>query len=114
MSPEEQEAVAQEARDRAARFKVVEMGIEAERFITSPLGRYLIKRAEGEREQAVEALVQGNPADAETMRSLQNKVHVIDMVQQWLADAITEGHAMEQSLIEEDAHRGPPEPGAAP
>jgi len=98
--------------ERQQKLAVVGIGIEAERFITSPLGRYIVNRAEQERERALEALVKADPHEVAQVQQLQNAVKVIDAVQQWIADAITEGAAMEQSLVAEDVEAGGGPPSA--
>lgn len=106
-----QEAKAQEARDLAERLKIVETGIDAEAFVQSALGRYIVKRSEEERERAVTALIEADASDVNKVRALQLDIRVIDAAQQYIADAISEGQAMAEALVEEEAHRGPPDSG---
>lgn len=92
--------------DTQERLKVVALGIEAERFLESDLGRYLVARAEGEREEAIAELVKVDPHDSREVQRLQNAIAVVDMVQQWIADAITSGQATERALVAEDIEAG--------
>lgn len=101
-----QDRALNEEQDRAERLKVVALGIEAERFLTSPLGRYFITRAEHQREEALANLIGADPHKADLVQRLQNEVRLVDMVQQWIADAITEGQAQEKALIDEQLEGG--------
>ena len=69
----------------------VGLGVEAESFLGSNLGRYLIERAEGERDDAVEDLKEANPDDPKGIRDLQNRIWRAESVQFWLADLINDG-----------------------
>jgi hypothetical protein len=115
MSQEEAEARAQETEarrraleERRQNLAVVELGIEAQTFIGSNLGRYVLARAEAEREEALAKLIEQDPSDVNAVRRLQSDIRVIDRAQQYLADAISEGEAMGQHLIEEEAQGGGP------
>lgn len=98
--------------EKQERLRVVGLGIEAEEFIRSPLGRYMTARAEREREEALQQLVEANPHEPTAVQILQNRVRVVDMTQQWIADVILEGQATEQALLIEEAEGGsePPPP----
>lgn len=69
----------------------IDLGFQAEAFLQSDLGRYLVQRAEGQVEEAVEALKQVDPEDFKSVRGLQNMIHVAESIQYWLADAIQAG-----------------------
>ena len=78
----------------------IDFGMQAEAFLLSPIGRYLVKRAEGEIEQAVEGLKQADPDDSKSIRNLQNAVKVAESIQYWLAEAIQTGHNAQVEFIE--------------
>lgn len=80
------------------RFAEVQLGIEAEAFVHSKLGRYLIGRAEDERQRALEALATADPEDAKTIRQLQNQQWRANTVLGWLAEAIETGAHLEAEL----------------
>lgn len=101
---------AQEDADRRARLRVVALGIDAEQFLRSDLGRHLVERSEEERTDALEALKDADPEDAKAIRKLQNRIAVLDTWQQWIADAITNGQAMEHALVVQEAEGGPEPP----
>lgn len=80
----------------------VALGIEVERFLEGPIGRHIVVRAESERAEALEALYQSDPENAPAVRAAQNRVAVVDMIQQWLAEAIIAAHAANSRLDQLD------------
>lgn len=78
-------------RDNEQLMKIQALGEEAERFITSPLGKFMIERAEGEVKDAVEALKVIDPTDTQEIRILQNKIKTGEDFQYWLAEAVQDG-----------------------
>ncbi len=82
----------------AEQLKVVELGLDAEQFLASNLGKYIIERAEAEIESAIEQFKATDPEDAKAMRALQNIIARNESVQYWLADAINAAHAAEEQL----------------
>lgn len=66
-------------------------GNEVKAFLQSNIGRYLISRAEAERAEALEALANADPDNGKTIRTLQTSIRVVDHIQRWLAEAISEG-----------------------
>lgn len=86
--------------DEAA-LRVVALGMDVENFLQGPIGRHLLARAEEARVSALEALARCDPENAASVRAYQNQVAVVDMVQQWLADAITEARNAEQQLYDQ-------------
>lgn len=86
--------------DQAA-LRVVALGMDVENFLQGPIGRHLLARAEEQRKEALEALKDADPENAKAIRVWQHKIGVIDAVQQWLADAITEARNAEQQLYDQ-------------
>ena len=76
----------------------VQLGIEAEAFIHSAVGRYLVGRAEDERQRALEALGTVDPEDAKLIRELQNQHWRSNAVSGWLAEAIQDGAHAEAAM----------------
>jgi hypothetical protein len=76
------------------------MGIEAERFLASGVGRYLVERANNDANLAVEALKTVNPDDPCRVRELQSDLNVPDKIVHWLAEMVSEGNACEFQLKE--------------
>ncbi|MCK0507915.1 hypothetical protein [Aromatoleum anaerobium] len=70
----------------------VAMGMEAEAFLGSNIGRYLVERAETERDDAVGDLKAVSPDDPKAIRDLQNRIWRAESVQFWLADLINDGN----------------------
>jgi hypothetical protein len=97
--------------ERRERLSIVQLGIEFEQFFGTGRGRYLIKRAEEFREEALAELVKVNPYDANAVQRAQNAVHVVDLLQQWMADAMMDGHNVEHAMKQEDIEgSGPTDP----
>ena len=78
-------------RENEQLLRIQALGEEAERFITSPLGKFMIERAEGEVEEAVEALKVIDPSESGEIRILQNKIKTGEDFQYWLAEAVQDG-----------------------
>lgn len=81
-------------------LKAVDLGFQAEAFLQSDLGCYLVQRAEAQTEEAVEALKVADPEDAKAIRALQNTIAVAESVQYWLGDVIQQGVNAQQQLHE--------------
>jgi hypothetical protein len=71
--------------------KASELGTEAENFLGTELGKYLVQRAEAECEAAVESLKTVSPTATEEIRTLQNQIYRAESFQYWLGEAVTEG-----------------------
>ena len=85
-------------------FGKVSLGLDVQAFLQSPVGRYLIGKAENERAAALERLATVNPDDTKDVRRAQNKVAVIDLIQSWLAEAITEAGVAENDLQQREGN----------
>jgi hypothetical protein len=77
-------------------------GEQVEQFLESDIGKYLLARAEEQREVALLRLTKANPWRRSYIQRCQNEVKVVDMFQQWLADSILEGKAALAVLEGED------------
>ena len=62
-------------------------------FLESDVGLHLIRRAELERQSALDEMADGDVTNVNRMRELQMVVRRADSIQQWLADAIMDAHA---------------------
>lgn len=76
------------------------LGLRAEEFIRSPIGAYLVKRAEEERSALLEEFVTANPHAHEHIRLIQHRIGVLDCWQQWVADAIQDGDRARGELVD--------------
>jgi hypothetical protein len=81
----------------------VSLGEQAEAFLASPLGKYLVGRAEAEVEEGVEALKRADPEDAKAIRAIQTIIARAESFQYWLAEAIMAGENAQQELTEEQS-----------
>ena len=82
--------------------KTIDLSFQVEAFLKSPIGQYLVARSDEEVEAAVEELKKADPEKAAEVRAIQNRIHVIEQVQYWLAEAIQAGHnAAEQFMNKE-------------
>ena len=79
-------------------LKSIDFGFEVEAFLATDIGKYLVTRAEGEIEAAVDQLKHVSPENAAGIRALQHKIHVAEDIQYWLAEAIQSGLNAQQEL----------------
>ena len=70
----------------------IENGDDAERFVSSNFGQYLIGQAELESEQAKEALTSVDPEDTKTIRALQGRIKRSRSLKSWIVSAIEQGN----------------------
>lgn len=82
---------------RAATF-----GRIVEDFKCSPVGSYMVERAERESLQAKESLKNVDASKSDDVRALQLKARVADRVIEWLEEAILVGHSALEQLKEEE------------
>lgn len=81
----------------------VQFGIEVEAFLNSSLGKYLVQKAETERDAALEKLKVADPDNAKEIRRLQNEVWRAESMQTWLAEAIQTGWNAETTIAQQDS-----------
>ena len=86
------------------RVNWAQFGKQVEMWLDTDVGRYLVKRANDEINEAVEAMKRTNPQDVKLMIEVQNRVKVAESVLGWLGDAIQEGHSALESLKDEEIH----------
>lgn len=79
-------------------LKTVQFGLDVAAFVDTPIGQYLIGRAEQERSEALELMAQADAADVNAMRELQLVVRRADSFAQWLADAQMDGQSADAEL----------------
>lgn len=78
------------------------LGQDAEEFIESELGRYIIGRVDQEREEAVQKLCTTSVWRRNRIRELQNQIWRCDTFKSWLADMVVRGKSA-IDLLEQDA-----------
>ena len=81
-------------------FAEAVLGKDAEEFIASDLGRYLIGQADMEIEEAQEALCKVAPWRTRRIRDLQNQIWRAQSFKGWLLEMVTAGKAAVQVLEE--------------
>lgn len=82
---------------------MVYLGVEAEKFMASPMGNYILTRAADHSYTAMEMLKDANPEDTDLIRKLQNEIHRFDDLERWLKEAIHLGDVAHQEIIDERA-----------
>ena len=84
---------------------VVQLGVEAEQFKVSQLGRYLSQCADEEIENARDQLCEDDPVNTDLITKLQNKVFRASQVLCWIDEAVESGqHAA--SLLQQREEEG--------
>lgn len=87
----------------AIQIETARLGIEAEAFLRSALGRYLIDRADMDIDTAMVELVSVDPGDYKANREVRNKILIAKQFKQWLGEAIVSGQVATDNISEEDA-----------
>lgn len=77
------------------------LGRDAEDFIQSDLGKYLIGCAEQEAQDALEGLKRIDPYATKEIIELQNRIWRADSFQSWIAERIIQGKQAMQQLDED-------------
>jgi len=83
-------------------METARLGIEAEAFLISSLGRYLFDRAEKEIEAAVERLVDADPEDAKLGREIRNEIYRAESVMEWIINVVNDGRTAHAELRQQD------------
>lgn len=90
-------------RDVRELHKTIDFGFQAEAFLQSDVGKYLIAKAEAEVLEATEALKVVDPTVPDAIRELQNRVYRGESIQYWLAEAIQSGLNAQQEFIDQSS-----------
>lgn len=77
----------------------IDLGLATEQFVKSDVGRYLIGRARGEAEEAIERLKKVDANDPKSIREIQNEIWRAESFQQWLEDTILGGRNAEEQFV---------------
>jgi hypothetical protein len=89
--------------DDSEDLKLVRLGIDAESFLNSPLGIHLATKAQGEIEEATQALIKAKPSDIESNTALRNRIYVANQAMTWIVQAAAEGRAAHDRIREQEA-----------
>lgn len=80
-------------------------GKEAELFLESPMGDFLLNHARAEADIAAHKLKSVAPWRRKRITELQNQIKVAEWFQVWLGEAVAEGRQATE-ILEETAHGG--------
>jgi hypothetical protein len=83
-------------------LKTIQLGIEAEAFLSTDTGKYLVERANEELQAAQASLMDINPSDYAGIALLQAKAYQALNFKQWLLEALSDASYAEQQLSEND------------
>lgn len=92
-----------DSRQDDLQLEVARLGVEAEAFMHSHVGRYLLERADHEIEINMVKLVEVDPGDYKANREIRNKIHVAKMFKDWIAEAIASGRVAHEAMMEQEA-----------
>jgi len=79
-------------------MSLARLGIDAEAFMGTKLGRFLHQKATDEILEATSELIAADPADAKANTDIRNKIHVANMFLVWMRESINVGHAAHDQL----------------
>lgn len=78
------------------------LGKDAEEFLRSDLGRYLVGRARMEGRDAMEKLKNTSPWRRRRIQQLQNEIHRAESFEAWLIELVSSGKAAEAALEDQE------------
>lgn len=81
-------------------FAEAVLGKDAEEFISSELGQFIVGRAEQEIADALDELKTCHPWRTRKIRELQNRIWRAESVQNWLAELVVRGRQALNQLDE--------------
>lgn len=81
-------------------LRMVQLSIEAEQFLSSNLGGYLVEQLIEQRRAALNDLEDVDPFDNKAVRQCQDNARVPALCLQLIADCIQEGKQAERMLLE--------------
>jgi len=83
-------------------FDVARLGIRVHAWFNSPIGQYVLTRAQEQIEEIQTRLLEIDPRAAEAIRDLQDQAARARGAVMWLNDAIQDGEAAHHALQEQD------------
>ena len=72
-------------------LNLARMGIEAEAFANSVLGKHLLQKAASEIEAATQELIAADADDIKANTDLRNHIHVANMFIVWIKESVNTG-----------------------
>lgn len=79
---------------------VIAFGMDVEQFGKSPIGVYLIERANRDAEAATNELKTVDPENPKAIRDLQNKARTAELFLSWLGEAVSAGENAQAAFHE--------------
>ena len=83
-------------------LEIVRIGIEAENFLASALGTYMVEKADKLAEEATIALILCKPNDVEGNTKHRNDIAVATYFKSWIEGIISDGYVAERTINEQD------------
>lgn len=84
-------------------LRMVRLGIDAEAFLTSALGKHLTAKAQSEIDAATQMLIATSPSDIDGNTALRNRIYVASQAIIWIRQAAAEGRAAHGRILEQEA-----------
>lgn len=91
-----------EVTEEQFRIETARLGIEAEAFERSHVGRYIYDRIDVDLDKFQDELIATSPHDVDKCVEIRNNILVRKLVKLWLKEAISSGLNAEQELHEAD------------
>lgn len=89
--------------DDSEDLKLVRLGIDAESFLGSTLGKHIATKAQDEIDEATQKLIATSPSDVENNTKLRNRIYVASQAITWILQAASEGKAAHDRIREQEA-----------
>ena len=77
--------------DKTLLIEQAVLGEQVQSFLASDVGRYMVARANIQKQDAMDELAVADPDDPKKIRSIQNKIKLADSILDWLNDAVVRG-----------------------
>jgi hypothetical protein len=87
--------------DRQNKIMAVELGVEAQSFLQSRIGRALVEKAEYEKGSFLLALVDADPDDPVVNRKIRNEIKLRELGLNWILEMIGTGGIAENEIHED-------------
>lgn len=87
------------------RLAEVQLGLNVEEFLQSKIGRYLIGRADIDRQRGIEVFAAADIDDKVKMREAQFLVNMPNNFLKWLEDAVIGGRNAEEQLQQQETQQ---------
>lgn len=84
-------------------MEAARLGIEAEAFLSSNLGRYLMERADLEIDKLTQELINLDPTNIADNTRVRNGIRVCYDFKDWLAEAVNSGRVAHRNILESEA-----------